>query len=71
MGKLIKGNLAWIAKGKRYVPKSSIPVEVGSITAFDHVWARQNQATPSLTLPLAPPPVTGAQQEPAAFAMQK
>ena len=42
MGKLIKGNLAWIAKGKRYVPKSSIPVEVGSITAFDHVWATNN-----------------------------
>ena len=42
MGKLIKGNLAWIAKGKRYVPKSSIPVEQGDITAFDHVWATNN-----------------------------
>ena len=42
MGKLIKGNLAWIAKGKRYVPKSTIPVEQSNITAFDHVWATNN-----------------------------
>jgi hypothetical protein len=42
MGKLIKGNLAWIAKGKRYVPKSSIPVAIDTITAFDHVWATNN-----------------------------
>jgi len=42
MSKLIEGDLAWIAKGKRYVPKSAIPVAIDSITAFDHVWATNN-----------------------------
>ena len=42
LSKLLEGDLAWVAKGKRYVPKSSIPVAVENITAFDHVWATNN-----------------------------
>jgi hypothetical protein len=39
---LVKGDLAWIAHGKRWVPKSAIPVAVDDVTAFDHVWATNN-----------------------------
>jgi hypothetical protein len=39
---LIKGEFAWIAHGKRWVPKSAIPVAVEDVTAFDHVWATNN-----------------------------
>jgi hypothetical protein len=42
VGKLLEGDLAWVAKSKRYVPKSSIAVPVENITAFDHVWATNN-----------------------------
>jgi len=42
MRTLVEGDLAWIAHGKRYVPKASIPIAVGDITAFDHVWATNN-----------------------------
>jgi hypothetical protein len=39
---LVDSNLAWIGHGKRWVPKSAIPIAVEEITAFDHVWATNN-----------------------------
>jgi hypothetical protein len=39
---LVKGDLAWVAHGKRWVPKSAIAVAVDDVTAFDHVWATNN-----------------------------
>jgi hypothetical protein len=39
---LLIEDLAWIAHGKRWVPKSAIPVGVDDVTAFDHVWATNN-----------------------------
>ncbi|MHC5159395.1 MAG: hypothetical protein ACYSN8_05085, partial [Planctomycetota bacterium] len=39
---LIDSELAWISHGKRWVPKSAIPIAVEEITAFDHVWATNN-----------------------------
>ena len=42
MRALIDGHLAWIAHGKKWVPRSAIPIPVEDITAFDHVWATNN-----------------------------
>jgi len=42
MRTLVEADLAWIAHGKRYVPKASIPIAVKDVTAFDHVWATNN-----------------------------
>lgn len=39
---LLENDLAWIGHGKRWVPKSAIPIAVQEITAFDHVWATNN-----------------------------
>ena len=42
LGTLLEGDFAWLAAGKRYVPKSTIPVDMDEITSFDHVWATKN-----------------------------
>jgi hypothetical protein len=42
MRELVGGDLGWFAAGKRYVPRSTIPVAIGDVTAFDHVWATNN-----------------------------
>lgn len=39
---LVDSDLAWIGHGKRWVPKSALPIAVEEITAFDHVWATNN-----------------------------
>ncbi len=39
---LIEENHAWITHGKKWVPKSNVPIAVEEITAFDHVWATNN-----------------------------
>jgi hypothetical protein len=39
---LVKGGLAWVAHGKRWVPKAALPIAMEDVTAFDHVWATNN-----------------------------
>jgi hypothetical protein len=40
LSKLLIDGRAWLGKGKRYVPKAAIPIDLDRITAFDHVWAQ-------------------------------
>jgi hypothetical protein len=42
MRTLVETDLAWVAHGKRWVPRSAIPIAIEEITAFDHVWATKN-----------------------------
>ena len=42
MKELLLSDLAWFAAGKRYVPKSTVPIDMDKITSFDHVWATNN-----------------------------
>ena len=42
MKALLLTDLAWFAAGKRYVPKSTVPIDMDKITSFDHVWATNN-----------------------------
>jgi hypothetical protein len=40
LSKLLVEDRAWLGKGKRYVPKAALPIELDRISAFDHVWAQ-------------------------------
>jgi len=40
LSKLLMEGRAWLGKGKRYVPKSTVPINIDRISAFDHVWAQ-------------------------------
>jgi hypothetical protein len=40
LSKLLIEGRAWLGKGKRYVPKATVPIDIDRISAFDHVWAQ-------------------------------